>query len=91
MATVLLTYDVKKTSDTVHRELKKRLIEVYKYSPKIQANTGKWYDLPNTCLIKSGTTTVQTSADFIKACGEVGGTWEKHIAVDYTNATFNNQ
>ena len=90
MATVLLTYDVKKTSDTVHSELKKRLIEVYKYSPKIQANTGKWYERTYIDLLNQPTT-VQTSADFIKACGEVGGTWEKHIAVDYTNATFNNQ
>lgn len=34
MAKILLTYDVKKTSDTIHTELKKQLIDTYRYSPK---------------------------------------------------------
>lgn len=91
MAKVLLTYDVKKTSETVHSDLKRRLIEVYKYASKIQADDGQLYDLPNTCLIKSNTTREAAAADFKKACNEVNATWEKFVIVDYNGATFNNQ
>ena len=91
MSSILITYDVKETSDTVHTELKRELIETYKYSSKIYASNGRWYDLPNTCLIKGGITTQQASVDFLAACTKVKATWEKYIAVDYSNATVNNQ
>lgn len=91
MATILLSYDIKKTSDTIHTELKKELIENYKYSAKIQSDSGKWYDLPNTCLRKDGITHKQASADFITACAHVGAKWEKYIAAEYISASFNNQ
>ncbi len=91
MAKILLTYDIKKTSDTIHTELKKKLIESYGYSARIQSDEGKWYDLPNTCLRKDGITHPQASADFIAACTSVGAKWEKYIAAEYTGASFNNQ
>ncbi|MBI3137736.1 MAG: hypothetical protein HYZ15_04045 [Sphingobacteriales bacterium] len=91
MAQILLTYDIKKTSDTIHTEVKKELVENYGYSPKIQSSEGKWYELPNTCLIKNNTSRQQASADFLAACQKVRAKWEKYIAVEYSGATFNNQ
>ena len=91
MPEVLLTYDIKKTSDTIHTDLKRELIENYKYSSRIYASDGKWYDLPNTCLIKANITTQQATVDFKNACAKVKATWEKFIAVNYSDARFNNQ
>ena len=64
MAQILLTYDIRKTSETIHTELKNHLIGNYKYSSKIQSDQAKWYDLPNTSLVKNGITSEQASADF---------------------------
>ena len=91
MAKVLLTYDVKRTSDTIHTVLKKTLIEKFGFSSRILGNSGKWYDLPNTCLRKDNTTHAQTAVDFEAACRSVGAVWEKYIAADFSDASFNNQ
>jgi len=91
MATVLLTYDIKKTSNTIHSELKSELINNYGYSAKIQSDSGTWFDLPNTCLRKVGITRQQAAGDFTSACKKVNAIWEKYIAVEYTSASFDNQ
>ena len=93
MATVLLTYDVKKTSPTIHVELKDILVQRYGYSAKIRSRDGKEYDLPNTTLQKQGTTSQQSSMDFKAACKDVGATWEKYISSEYTTMgiTVDNQ
>jgi len=87
----LITYDIKQTSPTIHSELKKQMIDVYGYAQNIFANDNKWYRLPNTTLQKENITTKQASTDFLNACKEVGAKWEKYIAVDFVNATFDNQ
>jgi hypothetical protein len=91
MAKVLLTYDIKKTSDTIHSELKRELIENYGYSALIHSNDGKRYDLPNTCLIKDNTTHHRASSDLVAACRNTGAKWEKYIITEFENATFDNQ
>lgn len=91
MANVLLNYDVKRTSATIHTELKERLISHYGYSPKIKADTGALYWLPNTTLVKYGTTRLQSSKDFLSACGDVNAVWERYIASEYSSASFDNQ
>jgi hypothetical protein len=88
---ILLTYDIKKTTNTINTELKNVLVTVYKYSATIQANDGRLYDLPNTCLKKEGITTQQASSEFQEACRHVGAQWEKYIAAEFSNSTFANQ
>ena len=91
MKTILLTYDIKKTSDTIHAELKTRLIQHYGYSEKIKSDDGRNFMLPNTTLRKDNTTHEQSSIDFLRACNDVKATWERYIAAEYTVATFSNQ
>jgi hypothetical protein len=91
MASVLLSYDIKKTSDTIHSQLKQELINTYGYSPKIESDAGNWYDLPNTCLRRENTSREQSSKDFLQACIKVGAKWEKYIAAEYSRSTFANQ
>jgi hypothetical protein len=91
MAQILLTYDVKKTSDTIHHALKQYLIYHYQYSASILATDGNWYALPNTCLIKTGVTTVVASQEFQAACRVVGAHWEKYIVAESAVSNFNNQ
>jgi hypothetical protein len=88
---VLLTYDIKKTTNTIHSELKERLKNFYGYSDKIKSDNGIYYDLPNTTLTKNGITPSQASENFIQACNDVGATWERYIAVEFSLATFNNK
>ncbi len=88
---VLLTYDIKKTTNTIHTELKELLKNSYGYSDKIKGDSGRWYDLPNTTLRKEGITTEQAAADFRTACKTTGAVWEKYIAAETTGSTFGNQ
>lgn len=88
---VLLSYDIRKTTDTIHSELKDRLVDHYGYSNQIRANTGVWYMLPNTTLRKDSISTNVASNEFLQACRDVGAHWEKYIALEYSNATFDNQ
>lgn len=88
---VLLTYDIRRTTNTIHAELKQALIEQYGYSAQIQASTGAWYALPNTCLRKDNIAPQAAWLEFVAACAAVGAVWEKYIASDYVNASFNNQ
>lgn len=88
---VLLTYDIKKTTETIHQELKDKLKGSYGYSDQIISDQGKRYDLPNTTLQKPNTTSQQASRDFISACGDVKAKWEKYISVEFHTSTFDNQ
>lgn len=88
---ILLTYDVKKTSETVHTDLKRYLIEQYNWSSKIQADNGDWYDLPNTTLRKAGITRINAVTEFKTACNSVNAKWERFIAAEYNSANFDNQ
>ncbi|MCW3074611.1 MAG: hypothetical protein JWP69_1680 [Flaviaesturariibacter sp.] len=96
MSKILLSYDVQETSHDVHTELKKLLKEKYHYSEVILSTAenltkGKWFDLPNTTLIKYNSTPDDASSEFLSACKQVGARWEKYIVVDYTLAVFKNQ
>jgi hypothetical protein len=91
MPEIFLTYDIRKTSGTIHTDLKNRLIEHYGYTTTVYAGNARTYDLPNTMLKKINTTTEQGSSDFLAACRDVGATWEKYIAVEMRTWTVNNQ
>lgn len=91
MADVLLTYDIKTTTSTIHTELKNRLINYYGYSQTIDSADRRQYYLPNTTLRKANTTSGNASNDFINACQDVKAVWERYIASEYSMATFNNQ
>lgn len=88
---VLLTYDIRKTTNEIHTRLKERLKTHFGYSEQIQSGTGKWYSLPNTSLRKANITTQQAAADFLTACKQEGAEWEKYIAVDFEKAIFDNR
>jgi hypothetical protein len=88
---VLLTYDLKKTSETIHAELKNHLKNKYGYSDRIQSNQGNWYYLPNTTLRKENTSPSQVSNEFLLACKEMGATWEKYIGVQFSVSIFDNK
>jgi hypothetical protein len=88
---VLLSYDIRKTTDTIHSELKDRLVNHYGYSDDIVGVDGKSYQLPNTTLRKEQISSKDTSAEFIKACKEVGARWEKYIAAEFLVSSFYNQ
>lgn len=90
MANVLMTYDIKETSKSIHTDLKNELKE-NGWSERIQADDQTWYDLPNTTLRKPGITSQTGSMEFVAACMTVGAKWEKYICAEYTAATFNNQ
>jgi hypothetical protein len=91
MAKILLSYDIKESSTSVHSALKKSLIETFGFSDEITSDQGNVYKLPNTTLRKDNTTREQGSKDFLAACAAVGAKWEKYVVVDYAGATFNNQ
>jgi len=91
MANVLLTYDIRKTSETIHTELKNRLIQHYGYSQVIRSDDNRTSTLPNTTLTKSGITRQAAEGDFLSACREVRATWEKYITAEYTSTSSNNQ
>lgn len=89
MPNVLLTYDIKQSTSTIHKELKDHLIKTYKYSEYIQGGNGKWYKLPNTTLRKNNITQGDAAKEFKDGCSAVGATYEKYIAAEYSGATFN--
>lgn len=91
MAAVLLTYDIKTTTSTIHTDLKNRLINHYGYSQTIDSDDRHQYYLPNTTVRKPNTTSESASKDFINACQDVKAVWERYIASEYSKATFNNQ
>ena len=90
MPNVLLTYDIRRTTTTIHVELKQRLIQHYGYTETILANNGGYYELPNTTLKKDNITTQACSHEFLQACADVGAAWERYIAAEYIYATFDN-
>jgi len=90
MAKVLLTYDIKETSATIHQELKNKLIDDYGFFSDIKGRN-KEMALPDKTLIKRETSIEQTISFFKAACEDVGAKWTRFIAVDYLEATFNSQ
>lgn len=95
MASILLAYDLKKTTGNIHEELKKRLIENYGYSDKIQSTSeptvGRWYDLPNTTLFKQNISCEQAVQDFLTACKVTGAVWERYITIERVRCVFNSR
>ncbi|SKC59125.1 hypothetical protein [Ohtaekwangia koreensis] len=90
MPNVLLTYDIRRTTVSIHVELKERLIQSYGYSETIPANDGRHYELPNTTLKKDNITSQASSQEFLQACADVGAVWEKYITAEYIYANFDN-
>jgi hypothetical protein len=92
MTSYLLTYDIQEKAG-VHTALKNYLKSQYHWNDRILADDNKYYDLPNTTLIKysENFSTDQGSLEFKASCLAVGAKWEKYIVVDWTHATFNNQ
>ncbi|HEY0653528.1 MAG TPA: hypothetical protein VGD65_10380 [Chryseosolibacter sp.] len=88
---ILLSYDVKRTNEKVHTDLKNRLTTSYGFQTQIVSDDNKRYDLPNTTLRKEGVSPQQGAKDFLTACKDVGAQWERYIVCEYTHATFNNQ
>jgi len=88
---VLLSYDIKATSTTIHTELRQRLIDHYGYSPSIQATNGTWHALPNTTLRKDNITTQQAAVDFTKACQDVSAYWQRYAAVEFSNRSVDSR
>jgi|GEM_PF-5005822 len=88
---VLLTYDIRQTSTTIHTELKDRLKKNYHFTETIQADGGGLYLLPNTTLIKDNITIAEATKEFLNACNEVGAHWEKYIVTERGRSQFANQ
>jgi hypothetical protein len=91
MPEIFLTYDVRRTTNTIHTELKSRLINHYHYVSTVQASNGRAYDLPNTTVRKINTTAQQCATDFVGACRDIGAIWERYIAIEMTTWTVDNQ
>jgi len=77
MALILITYDLKETPSGIHMKVKSTMINNYKYSDKSPA---KGYQLPNTCLTKSGITSEQAVDDLKASVKQHGGTLERFFA-----------
>jgi hypothetical protein len=96
MIKVLLIYDLKETTKSVHTELKKELVQTYKYS-KFRLIDGLAYELPNTTFYKEfiGTVDVddekiisKSENEFMFACKKVKAEWERVNIIAYKNGIF---
>lgn len=88
---IMLTYDIRRTTATIHTELKNYLIDTLGYSGRILSNEPQWYLLPNTTVLKANITPQQAETEFLAACRAVGAHWERYVASDYETAAFDNQ
>jgi len=90
MSKVLLSYDLKESTESQHSELKKMLIEDYAFFDEIKGKS-KLVQLPATTLIKRDTSLAQATTHYKNACEKLGIEWLSFIVVEYSEATFNSQ
>ncbi|HEY8934415.1 MAG TPA: hypothetical protein VIM65_04315 [Cyclobacteriaceae bacterium] len=88
MSKILLSYDLKASSESQHGELKKMLIDDYAFFDEIKGKS-KLVQLPTTTLIKRDTSLAQATAHFKNACEKLSIEWHSFIVVEYSEATFN--
>jgi hypothetical protein len=91
MPNVLLTDDVRRTTATIHTEVKNTLINNYGYHPTLLVDNTTPYYLPNTTLAKANTTRGQSAEDFLHACANVGAIWERYVTSEFAAASIDNQ
>jgi hypothetical protein len=86
MPLIFITYDLKETTGNIHKLVKDTMKTTYGYSDK---SPQKKYLLPNTCLLKDGTTPSQATED-LKACiKKHNGTLERFLACECGNYLIN--
>jgi hypothetical protein len=82
MALIFITYDLKETTKDIHKLVKDTMILSHGYSDK---SPQKKYQLPNTCLLKDGTTPSQAVDDLKAVIKKHNGTLERFLACECEN------
>lgn len=83
MSTVLITYDIEKTTNTIHTEVKKAMIAIG-YSEFVPKKSGGGVQLPNTTLVRDKITPSQATADLKTVCKSKNAVLEKYISLTIT-------
>jgi hypothetical protein len=77
---VLITYDIQRTSNTIHTEVKNAMI-AKGYSEHVPILNGGRTRLPNTTLVRDNITPQTAANDLIEVCALRGATLEKYISL----------
>ncbi len=80
---VILTYDIERTTATIHTEVKNAMIALG-YSPTVPMTTGGSVQLPNTTLIRDNITPSAAVTDLTNVCRRLNARLEKYIALTFT-------
>lgn len=86
MPLIFITYDLKETTGNIHNLVKETMKNTYGYSDK---SPQKKYQLPNTCLLKDGTTPSQAIKDLKASVKKHNGTLERFLACKCKNYSIN--
>ncbi len=80
---VIITYDVERTTSTIHTEVKNAMKDLG-YSDHVPINSGGNVKLPNTTLVKENATPEQATTALQDVCKKKSATLEKYIALTFT-------
>lgn len=86
MALILITYDLKETTNGIHKEVKDTMKSEYGYS---DTSPTKKYKLPNTSLLKDGTTPDQAVKELKASVNKHNGTLERYLSCECVNYSIN--
>lgn len=83
---VLITYDLERTTTTIHTEVKKAMIE-HGYNDHVPIQSGGQVKLPNTTLVKDNITPETAVNNLVTVCNAKNANLEKYIAlnINYEN------